>query len=224
MAEKKTLKRISLVDMTESQFTRIKFLATVLSQSSMNKNKAPIAEKDFILVMLKGLEVGFSPMAAIDMISLIQGVPTIDGKGMLALIYADPNFEDIKIEGGESSCTVALKRRNVENAFIKTFTIENATSMGLAGRNEWKKQPATMLKWRAVSACAREAFPDVLGGLYLSEEIAPDDVTVEDDGSMQFLPEATPTPKQLESSQDEIIIEEAVSDEPSEDNGEWLAL
>ena len=55
----------------------------------------------------------------------------------------------------------------------------DAKTLGLAGKDNWKKQPATMLKWRAVSACARVVFPDVIQGMYTPEEIGQDTEQVE---------------------------------------------
>jgi len=41
-----------------------------------------------------------------------------------------------------------------------------------------------MLKWRAITAALRATFPDRTGGLYTHEELDPENVTVDDDGSM----------------------------------------
>ena len=42
---------------------------------------------------------------------------------------------------------------------------KKAQDAGLWGKGHWAKDPATMLRWRAISECVRMACPEVLGGL-----------------------------------------------------------
>ena len=48
----------------------------------------------------------------------------------------------------------------------------NKRTIKLSEKANWKQQPATMRKWRAISACCRVLFSDVIMGLYTSEEVA----------------------------------------------------
>lgn len=206
-----TLRRITLFDMDTNQVERLKTLSQMLESSSLNNSKHPRKASDFFLTILKGLEIGFSPMASIDMISIINGIPTIDGKGLLALIHASGALQDIQIAGDAEQCSVTMKRKEYETPFVKTFSIQDAESMGLTSRNaQYKTQAATMLKWRAIAACAREAFPDVTGGLYLVEEVAPE-VKVYDDGTMLM---ALPEPDKAADTPPE------KSDKPANDSTE----
>ncbi len=43
-----------------------------------------------------------------------------------------------------------------------------------------------MLRWRAVSACARVVFPDIISGLYTAEEMGAE-VVLDEDGAMQVV-------------------------------------
>jgi hypothetical protein len=92
---------------------------------------------------------------------------------MLALINKSGQMEDFQSKGDAKQCTVSMKRVG-RSPHTETFTLQSAAELGLAGKDNWKKQPATMLKWRAIAACARVVFPDVLLGFYTPEEIAPD--------------------------------------------------
>ena len=50
-----------------------------------------------------------------------------------------------------------------------------AQSMGLSGKDNYKKQPLTMLEWRAISAVARKACSEALYGVgYTPDEIERD--------------------------------------------------
>ena len=127
-----------------------------------------------VAIILKGRELGLPVMQAFDSIDSIQGKPTLKPQAMLALIYASPQCAGVDIDSRATQCTVTMRRRNSgrESAHTETFTMEDASRLGLANKDNWRKQPKTMLKWRAVSACARVVFPDVIQGMFTPEEAA----------------------------------------------------
>jgi len=176
---------LSILTMSEQQVERIKLLAQMYTASTFNKSRNPLSQGDYFLIMLKGLELGISPMAAVDMISIIQGTPVLDAKGILALVKSKGMLEDIQMDGDEQQYICIMKRRGESTPHKEIFTLEDAKRLNLAGKENYQKQPKTMLKWRAVTACARVVFPDVVGGLYTGEELDPDNVTVSEDGTMK---------------------------------------
>jgi hypothetical protein len=127
-------------------------------------------EMQAMFIMLKGSELGISPLQALDGITIIQNKPTVSPQLMLALINRSGELEDMQINGDATQCTVMMKRKG-RSPHTEQFTMQNAGAMGLSGKDNWKKQPAVMLKWRAVSACARIVFPDVIQGMYTPEEM-----------------------------------------------------
>lgn len=141
-------------------------LAKVAAMSGYSKQN----EVQAMFIMLKGFELGISPMQALDGIQVIQGKTVVSPQLMLALINRSGLLEDIKIDPTETECTVMMKRVG-RSAHTEVFTMKDAQAMQLAGKDNWKKQPATMLKWRAVSACARVVFSDVIQGMYTVEEM-----------------------------------------------------
>lgn len=197
MQEANRLIKRTIFDMDDVSYLRVEKMAEAYALSTFNPkkdNKPQRTKHDYLLIMLKGMELGFSPMAAVDMISVIQGKPTLDGKGMLAIAYASNVLEDIRISGDEKACTVIVKRRGIATSFEFTFTINDAKAMGLLSKegNNYIKQPKVMLKWRAVANCLREALPDFLGGLYTPEELASSQTIVWEDGSMEYNAPALP--------------------------------
>ena len=80
--------------------------------------------------------------------------------------------------------------------------------MQLAGKDNYKKQAATMYKWRAIAACARAVFADVILGLYTPDEMGAD---VNEDG--EITPMQKPNvlaiaPPQQEHPADEVVTPE----------------
>jgi hypothetical protein len=177
------LVRRTVLDLSEHEFSRLQLMAKMYAASGYNKTKQ--TEGDFFLVMLKGMELGITPMASIDTINIIMGKPVLDAKGMLALVKSSGLLQDIHIEAGDTLCKVTIQRvGNVAQEV--SFSFDDAKKMGLSGKDGWQKQPKTMLKWRAVTAAIREVFPDVISGLYTPEELDTDNTVVHDDGTMEL--------------------------------------
>jgi hypothetical protein len=126
-----------------------------------------------------GAELGFPPYYSMNGISIIQGKPSV-GAGMFnALIEASPQHEleilestDTKATGRFYSISKRTKQWVCKGDF--TYSMQDATRMGLAGKDNYKKQPRAMLLHRMISGGARLYFPSLCAGLYLPEELNPD--------------------------------------------------
>lgn len=189
------LVRRTIFDLSFNEMKLLEHMAEMYEASSFNHNGKQ-TRGDFFLMMMKGLELGIAPMAAIDTINIIQGKPTLDAKGMLALVNSSGLLEEIDIDSTKERCIVTLKRKGRDEQII-SFTMQeartfmttawvngNKTQIPLAEKDNWKSMPEIMLKWRAITKAMREVFPDVLAGLYTQEELAPDNTIVNPDGSM----------------------------------------
>ena len=135
-----------------------------------------------VAIMVKGMELGLPAMAALNGITVIQGKPTVSPQLMLSLIRRSGQAKNIEIATGKDGATVRMVRVNGDT-FTATFGPAEAQAMGLNTKDNYKKQPAVMYQWRAVAACARVVFPDVVDGLYTPEELGAD-VKVDEDGAM----------------------------------------
>jgi len=121
-------------------------------------------------IILTGRELGIGAMAALNTINVIQGKPTVSPQLMLALINRSGQVENIQIDSGKDGATVTIKRKG-RSAYTAKFGPAEAVAMGLNGKDNYKKQAATMYKWRAVADAARATFADVLLGLYTPDEM-----------------------------------------------------
>lgn len=117
-----------------------------------------------------GEQLGISPIAAINGIDVIQGRPSIKPQLMLALIRKSGQLEDLKVTDDGTTCTVVMTRKGM-SPHTETFDMADAAAMNLTGKENWRKQPAVMRKWRAISAAARIVFPDVIWGFYTPDEM-----------------------------------------------------
>ncbi len=123
------------------------------------------------MIIEMGREIGIPPVIALSKIYVIGQKPALEAQLILQLIYASEKAESIIIKAEDNQCTVTMKRKVPQVEHTETFGIKEATSLFLIGKDNYKKQAKTMYKWRAISACARVVFPDVIGGMYSREEL-----------------------------------------------------
>ncbi len=142
-----------------------------------------------VVIIQKGREIGVPPMAAINGIGVINGKPVCGAELMLALLYRDHGDEAVRVVRSDAeACEIAYRRRGWSKPEEYAFTIEDAKRAGLAGTATWTKYPQAMLRARCISAVARMAFPDSIGGMYTPEELGAT-VTVAPDGDLVMAPE-----------------------------------
>ncbi len=148
-----------------------------------------------LAIIQKGIELGIPPMYALSNIVVVQGRPTANAELMLALIYRDHGDDAVVFtESTPTRCTISYKRRGWATRQAHSFTIEEARAANLVKAGPWTQYPAAMLRARCISATARMAFPDSIGGMYSADELG---ATVEViDGQVQItaLPESPPEP------------------------------
>ena len=145
-------------------------LAQYAANSSLSKTKNAY---DVMFIIQYGYELGLSAMASVRTIHVINGTPSCSGEAMLALIRRSKLASEITISGDAKSARCKMVRKDTGETYEATFTIEEAATAGLTGKENWRKFPAKMLKWRCVSECGKFLFSDVIGGLYTIEEINP---------------------------------------------------
>jgi len=150
-----------------------------------------------VAIMQKGVELRIDPMYALSNIVVIQGKPTANSELMLALIYRDHGDNAIIFTHSDSTqCEISYKRRSWPKHQTHSFTMTDAKQASLLGNQTWQKYPAAMLRARCISAVARMAFPDSIGGLYSPDELGADvdvvdgDVVVVEQRPRQSQPEA----------------------------------
>jgi hypothetical protein len=130
---------------------------------------------DVYLAMAYGSQIGLNPLLAVQNIAVVNGKPTVYGDALTAIAQGHQeteSYEDGYKDDGTAFCKVTRKGRTI----YREFSVEMAKRAGLWGRNTWAQYPERMLLWRARGWAIRDAFADVLMGLWSVEE-AVDGVT-----------------------------------------------
>jgi hypothetical protein len=121
--------------------------------------------------MLKAYELGFPLSSVGDNLQVVMSKVTLTSQGMLAKIQSRPDIVRLSIDSStDDACTVTMVR-STGFRFTLTYSVKDAERAGLVKPDSnWKKYPANMCRWRAISMCARIVVPDLLAGLYLASE------------------------------------------------------
>ena len=140
--------------------------ATPFVPNSMNKNPAIVTG-----AILAGHELGLSPMAALRSIDIIQGTPGLRAHAMRGLVQSHGHEVEV-VEQSETQVVIRGRRKGATEWQTVTWTIQRAAKLGLTGKDQWKKQPQTMLVARATGDICRLIASDVLHAMpYASEEL-----------------------------------------------------
>lgn len=149
-------------------------MAGVLCKSGLIPQGLNTPEKVFVALQW-GHELGLSPMVAVNNVAVINGKPTLSADIMAAVVKRSPEYggiEWVEMSDTKAECKITRILPNGEKETqVSSFTIEDATKAGLAGRDVWRKYPRRMLKHRCLSYGLKDMFPDLLAGLYDPEEM-----------------------------------------------------
>lgn len=179
-----------------SQMSQLKMFGETLLKSGLLPQSIKTPEAATVII-LKGRELGIPPMEALNSINVIQGKPAVSPQLMLALVYRSGQGSIQVVERTDNRSVVRAHRKGLPpQDFI--FTFEDAKRLGLAEKDNYRKQPAVMLQWRNVAAAARAVFPDVVSGLYTPDEMGAE-VVIGDDESMTVLATQRPSDPVLEA-------------------------
>lgn len=122
-----------------------------------------------------GQSMGLSPAESMYRITVIQGKPTASAELIAANVRKAGHR--LRVQSNDTTCTATIIRSDDPDfEFSVTRDFEWAKAMGLASKDNYKKQPGTMLQWRAITAVARLACPEALYGVsYTPDEIERDE-------------------------------------------------
>ncbi|WP_322884213.1 hypothetical protein U8C35_07595 [Sinorhizobium medicae] len=213
-------------------------IATAVTKAGMAPTGLDTPEKAMVAIM-HGMEVGLTPMAALQSIAVVNGRPTIWGDGAIGLVRGSGKCEWIKERiDGEGDAMVAVcevKRKGEADAIKATFSVADAKKAALWGKaGPWQQYPKRMLVMRARAFALRDGFADVLRGLGIAEEVQDTpaqirDITPPPPPRPPAPPSITHEPEEvsqaIEHEAEEAVVEnEPVADEEIDDTAYFSQL
>jgi hypothetical protein len=126
---------------------------------------------DITAAILAGQELGLQPMATLRSMDVIQGTPALRAHAMRGLVQSRGHDIEL-IESTPEKCVMRGRRAGTDTWQSVTWTIQRASQLGLLSKDQWKKQPQTMLIARATGELCRLIASDVLYAMpYAAEEL-----------------------------------------------------
>lgn len=126
---------------------------------------------DITAAILAGQELGLRPMATLRSMDVIHGTPALRAHAMRGLVQSRGHSVQV-VESTETKCVMQGRRSGEDTWQTVTWTIERARKLGLTSKDQWTKQPQTMLVARATGEICRLIASDVLHAMpYASEEL-----------------------------------------------------
>lgn len=145
--------------------------ARAVSQAAMLPDNYRNRPADIMLAVGLGQSMGLSPAESLYRISVIKGKPTASAELIAANVRKAGH--KLRVRGDDQSCTATIVRADdPDYEFTVTRDLAWAERMGLSKQDNYRKQPGTMLQWRAITAVARLACPEALYGVsYTPDEV-----------------------------------------------------
>lgn len=200
---------------SELTISEQKDIAALYAQSTLVPEAFRNKPADVFVAVTLGQSVGISPIQSLSEINVIKGKPTMSASLIAAQVRKAGHKLRIEVDetpGKESATCTIIRRDDPDHPFVSKRDRAWAQRMGLLNNSNYIKQPATMLKKRAITDCARDACSEALCGI----DYTPDEMSDFDDVEAKVEDESKtvgPT-KNVKPKQNVEIIEAEVVNEP----------
>jgi len=150
-----------------------KRVAHTLALSSLVPDAYRGRPNDVFVAINMGAELGMEPFQAIQSIAVIDGKPCLYGDGLIGVVRASPKclWIEESLNEDETIATCKTQRKGDPNPTVRSYSMGDAVKAGIDTKFNWKKHPKRMLQMRARAYCLRDAYPDLLKGLGVVEEV-----------------------------------------------------
>lgn len=130
-----------------------------------------------IVALQAGAELGFKPWQSLNQLHVVNGKVGISSTAIGGLIRNSGKCKTMKqyYEGDNTDNLKAIIesiRTDDETLHRTEFSVSDAKTAQLWGKDNWAKYPKEMLMWRALSKHGRAFYGDVLSGFYTVDELA----------------------------------------------------
>ena len=152
--------------------------AVVLSKSSLLPERFRNKPEDIMILIDMSSRMRVSLYALSQALYLVHGTSGITGQFCISLINSCGRFRPLSFvfvgtEGERDYGCYAISDRIADGVVCKstTITVQMAVDEGWMRNTKWKTMTSQMLMYRAAAFFARVYCPDVLCGMYTTEEL-----------------------------------------------------
>lgn len=144
----------------------------ILAQDLLNSGMFPNIKTvpGIIAVVQAGFELGIPPVAALNVMSVINGRLALEAKALLAIAQKKAGVSWKILQETNEVCEMEFNRPNFSPVTV-SFTAKEAQDAGLLVKQNWKTYRRDMLFARCSSRGVRRIAPDAVLGMYSREEM-----------------------------------------------------
>lgn len=126
---------------------------------------------DILIAVGLGQAMGLTPAESLYRIHIIGGKPVASAELIAANVRKAGHR--LRVAGDETYAVASIWRADdPDYEFTARWDLARARAMELSGKDNWKKQPGVMMRWRAITEVARLACPEALYGVaYVEDEV-----------------------------------------------------
>jgi hypothetical protein len=170
-----------------------------------------------------------SPMMVMQNLYIVNGRPAWSSQYIVAMINASHKYKtelqyDLRGTGESMSCYAWAEDMNGHKVVGPTITMAMAKDEGWLGRNgsKWKTMPEVMIRYRAASFFGRLNCPDMIMGIYSTDEVVelgPDayrDVDPEEKVRKEIKAQANQVPADIKVDEETGEVQEPIAGSDSE--------
>lgn len=154
-----------------------RYADTAVKSRLVGTDKNPVNTDQALFIILKGYELGITPLQSLAEIHLINGKPALSVQLMIGLANRSGMLSTLDMPNAreafaaKEATVTGIRRDRLDSPVTMTFTMDDAKAAGLMGNPTWGKYPGQMLVNRAMSMVLRRLIPEALSGMYLAEEL-----------------------------------------------------
>lgn len=122
--------------------------------------------------------MGTSPMMVMQNLYIVNGHPAWSSQYIVAMINSSRKYKtelqyDLRGVGDDMSCYAWAEDHNGHKVVGPTITMKMAREEGWTSKNgsKWKTMPEVMIRYRAASFFGRLNCPDMIMGIYSTDEV-----------------------------------------------------
>ena len=167
-------------------YADIEKMATAVAASKLFGVKNP---QEAIALMLVAQAEGMHPATAARDYHVIQGRPALKADAMLARFQAAGGKVEWKDYTDEKVTGVFSHPQGGQLEL--TWTMQQAKSIGIANKDNWRNYPRAMLRARCISEGIRSVYPGCVVGTYTPDEVEDFKPVVKDMGPADVVDRST---------------------------------
>jgi len=159
--------------------------ATELAKSELLPRQYRDKPANILLIMEFGEYLGLPPVAALRLIHIIDNKPVASAELISGRVRAAGHRLRVSYDPERKAATCSIWRLDdpgfefrADWSWDRASAVRDKDGQALTSKMNWRNYYPAMLKWRAVTECARDACPEILLGVsYSSDELGGQVVT-----------------------------------------------